>query len=161
MEAGVDEVIRQIEVAFADVPRPDDEGLLHAQSHDDMDLEDLYPYGHWREVLDDAVVSAYAALAFLSPEGFRHFVPAYLVWVLRHPDSGEAVVDSTIWAFLPEMYTDEIGAYVRSKWTHLDPAQASAVEAFLAAMVPHHPDAERALAQFRDQFPPMPRNAPS
>ena len=36
------------------------------------------------------------ALAFLSPAGFRHFAAAYLSWVARNPDSGEAVVDSRV-----------------------------------------------------------------
>ena len=34
--------------------------------------------GHWRELTDAQVEREYAALSFLSPAGYRHFIPAYL-----------------------------------------------------------------------------------
>lgn len=138
-------MIAQVEAAFADVPRPPDDALLHPDCRDDMDLQRLYEIDHWRVMPDDVVVSEYAALAFLSPAGFRHFVPAYLVWVLRHPDAPDAVVDSTVWAFCPDLYGD-LAPFVRSKWSELDARQRDAVAAFLRAMSGHHEDASRALA---------------
>lgn len=111
-----------------------------------MDLQRLYEIGHWSEVPDELVVSEYAALAFLSAEGFRHFIPAYLTWVLGHPDAGEAVVDATIWAFLPELHGAALVPFVRSKWEALDDPQRGAVTAFLQAMRAHHPDAGAALS---------------
>lgn len=142
----MDEVIERIRLAFAADERPDDAALLHPECRDDMDLEGLYAFGHWSEVPDELVVTEYAALAFLSAEGFRHFIPAYLIWVLRHPDAGEAVVDSTVWAFLPELHGAQLAGFVRSKWAALDRDQRAAITAFLGAMRDHHEDAEAALA---------------
>jgi hypothetical protein len=142
----VDETIELIHLAFATDRRPPDKALLHPDCHDDMDLQCLYEIDHWSEVPDDVVVTEYAALAFLSGEGFRHFIPAYLTWVLRHPDAGEAVVDATIWAFLPELHGAALLPFVRSKWDALDGSQRTAVTAFLHAMRDHHPDAEAALS---------------
>lgn len=142
----MNDVIERIRLAFAADERPDDAALLHPDAHDDMDLRGLYEFGHWSEVPDHVVVSEYAALAFLSPEGFRHFIPAYLIWVLRHPDGGEAVVDSTIWALLPDLHGPALARFVRSKWSALDAEQRVAITAFLRAMLDHHPDAEQALA---------------
>jgi hypothetical protein len=45
---------------------------------DDNDIARLYPVAHWRELPDELVESEYAAPSFLSPEGFRHFIPAYM-----------------------------------------------------------------------------------
>jgi hypothetical protein len=105
-----DAVARHIEAAFADVPRPPNDLLLHPQSFDDSDIAALYEIDDWRSLPDDLAVSEYAALSFLSPDGFRHFIPAYMLWVLRHPGAADAVVDSTIWALSPESYADRRSA---------------------------------------------------
>jgi hypothetical protein len=119
-----DAVARHIEAAFADVPRPPNDLLLHPQSFDDSDIAALYEIDDWRSLPDDLVVSEYAALSFLSADGFRHFIPAYMLWVLRHPGAADAVVDSTIWALSPESYADPaIRDYARSKLTGFDDAQ--------------------------------------
>lgn len=146
--ADVDAVISQVAAAFADVPRPSNAELLHPECADDMDLEVLHDVADWRELRWEQVVAGYSALAFLSPAGFRHFIPAYLIGVLRHPDSSEAVVDSTVWAFHPEMYDDALRPFVRSKWALLDADQRAAVATFLDAMTDHHPDAAAAHAEF-------------
>jgi hypothetical protein len=90
-------------------------------------------------VPDSLVVREYAALSFLSPAGLRHFLPAYLSWALRHPDSPQAAYDSTVWSLLPE--------YDRGRLDALTPAEVEAVIAFLRAV--EHPDAARALAYWR------------
>ena len=99
--------LAQIEAAFADAPRPPNDDLLHEQCMDDNDIVRLYPLEHWRDMPDDLVESEYAALAFLSPDGFRHFIPAYMGFTLRRLDSGAAAVDSTIWSLAPVFYEDE------------------------------------------------------
>ena len=96
--------LAQIEDAFADAPRPPNEALLHEQCMDDNDIVYLYPVEHWRDMPDELVESEYAALSFLSPEGFRHFIPAYMSFALRRLDSGAAAVDSTIWSLAPVFY---------------------------------------------------------
>lgn len=149
MEESLQDVIAQIEAAFTDAPRPADAELLHPECRDDMDLQRLREFGHWSDVPGDVVVLEYAALAFLSPLGFRHFIPVYMIWVLRHPEAPDAVVDSTIWALHPNMYGDPLDAFTRSKWSLLDAAQRGAVGAFLRAMIPYHSDAEGALSGWR------------
>ena len=102
--------LARIESAFRDAPRPSNDELLHERCMDDNDLVRLYDVAHWREMPDELVESEYAALSFLSPDGFRHFIPAYMLWVLRHPGAADAVVDSTIWALSPESYADRRSA---------------------------------------------------
>jgi hypothetical protein len=122
----------QIEAAFGDAPRPPNDDLLHERCMDDNDIVRLYPVTHWREMPDELVESEYAALSFLSPDGFRHFIPAYMGFTLRHLGSGAAAVDSTIWSLAPVFYADSgIQDFVVSKLATLTDSQRAAVMAFL------------------------------
>jgi hypothetical protein len=148
--------LAQIEQAFADAPRPTNDDLLHERCMDDNDIVRLYPIAHWREMPDELVESEYAALSFLSPDGFRHFIPAYMGFTLRHLDSGAAAVDSTIWSMAPVFYEDAgIGEFVVSKLSSLTDDQRAAVIAFLEAVRELGDDyvadqAGKALSYWRD-----------
>ena len=127
--------LAQIDAAFGDAPRPPDDELLHEHCMDDNDIVRLYPIPHWREMPDELVESEYAALSFLSPDGFRHFIPAYMSFALRRVDSGAAAVDSTIWSLAPVFHEDEsLKDYAVSKFTTLTEDQRAAVMAFLEAV---------------------------
>ena len=124
-----------IEAAFADTPRPPDAELLHERCSDDNDIAALYGVAHWRELDDATIEREYAALSFLSPAGFRHFIPAYLRFGLRHLDTGAAAVDSTIWSLSPPRYDDPgLQAFTESKLEPLDDRQRAAAVAFLDAV---------------------------
>jgi hypothetical protein len=152
----VEEALARIEAAFADAPRPSNEDLLHERCLDDNDIVRLYPVAHWRELPDELVESEYAALSFLSPDGFRHFIPAYMGFTLRHLGSGAAAVDSTIWSLAPVFYEDAgIQDFVVSKLSSLTDDQRAAVVAFLEAIRELGDDyvagqACQALAYWRD-----------
>jgi hypothetical protein len=131
----IGETVTTIEAAFADAPRPPDGELLHERCFDDNDIVALYGVPHWRDLDDATVEREYAALSFLSPAGFRHFIPAYLSFALRHLDTGAAAVDSTIWSLSPDRYDDpELCAFARSKLELLDERQRAATVAFLEAV---------------------------
>jgi hypothetical protein len=151
----VDRTLATIGAAFADAPRPPDAELLHERCFDDSDIVALYGVAHWRELDDATVEREYAALSFLSPAGFRHFIPAYLGFALRHLGSGAAAVDSTIWSLSPPRYEDpELQAFTESKLVALDGGQRAAAVAFLEAVRergdPHEAtEAELALRWWR------------
>jgi hypothetical protein len=131
----LEQALATIEAAFADAPRPPDGELLHERCYDDNDIAALYGVAHWRELDDATVEREYAALSFLSPAGFRHFIPAYLRFALRHLDSGAAAVDSTIWSLSPDRFDDpDLRAFARSKLEPLDERQRGAAVAFLEAV---------------------------
>jgi hypothetical protein len=131
----VRKTLAQIESAFGDAPRPSNDDLLHERCMDDNDIVHLYPVAHWLEMPDELVESEYAALSFLSPDGFRHFIPAYMGFTLRHLTSGAAAVDSTIWSLAPVFYADAgLQDFVVSKLASLTEGQRAAVIAFLEAI---------------------------
>jgi hypothetical protein len=129
------QVLATIDVAFAGAPRPPDAELLHERCFDDNDIVALYGTAHWRDLDDATIEREYAALSFLSPAGFRHFIPAYLRFALRRLDSGAAAVDSTIWSLSPPRYDDPgLQAFAASKLEPLDERQRAAAVAFLEAV---------------------------
>jgi len=147
-----------VEAAFADAPRPPDDELLHPNSRDDGDIAALYGIPHWREVPDEVVVREYAALAFLGPAGFRHFLPAYLAYALRNPETDAYTVESTIFALTPIEGDARLREFMVSKYGLLDAAQRAAVVAFLEAMAesqgePLHEVIGKALAYWDASLP--------
>jgi hypothetical protein len=147
-----DETLDRIEQAFAGTPRPPDAALLHERCFDDNDIVALYGVPHWRELPDETVEQEYAALSFLSPAGYRHFIPAYMRFALRNLGTGAAAVDSTIWSFDPDRHDDPaLRDFARSKLEPLEAGERAAVGAFLQAVrtlgdPAETADAERALA---------------
>lgn len=139
-----DVVIVAIRDVFAEVPRPEDDQLLHPSCMDDGDIEWLYGRGAWAELVDEGVEPDYASLAFLSPEGFRHFLPLYMIWSLNHPDS--LVADSTVYALTP--IPGDLHVFMTSKWSTFDDAQTAAVVAFLRELATE--EAEAALESWAD-----------
>jgi hypothetical protein len=140
----IEGALAQIAAAFADAPRPPDEQLLHADSCDDSDILRLYGLSRWQDLPDAVAEAEYSALAFLSPAGFRHFLPAYMSWVLRHRDSGAAVIGATIFALTPVL-EGSLRGYMLSKYSLLDAKQRAAVVCFLETMVGFE-DVEPSLA---------------
>jgi hypothetical protein len=126
-----------IEAAFADVARPADDELLHPRCLDDGDIQGLSGVARWQDLDDATIEREYAALSFLSAAGFRHFLPAYLRWVLTHEDHGEAVIGATLAALDPDRYGDDLAAFQRSKYVSLTEEQRAAIAAFVRAMAGH------------------------
>jgi hypothetical protein len=144
----IQDVLEQIEQAFAHAPRPPEEDLLHPDARDDNDIKSLYGVTHWRDLSDDAVEYEYAALFFLGPAGFRHFLPAYMSFALRHQDGGAAVVGSTVYALAPAQ--GDLRDFSLSKFDLFDQAQREAVLAFLEAMAGYE-DVDEALEYWRSE----------
>ena len=146
----MEDILALVADAFAEAPRPPDDVLLHPDCRDDNDIRSLYGVPHWRDLADGTVEHEYAALFFLGPEGFRHFLPAYMSYALRHPRSDQAVVGSTIFSLRPA--TDNLRAFSLSKFALFDARQRAAVLAFLEAMAGIDPDdatTSEALAYWR------------
>jgi hypothetical protein len=137
MGGGRAAAIAEIERVFADVPRPPNDELLHPRCFDDGDIRALYGIDRWQEVPEGIVEREYAALSFLSAAGFRHFVPAYLRWVLAHDDEGQAVIGSTLSALDPGRFGEELEDFQRSKYELLTEAERQAIGAFVRAMAGH------------------------
>lgn len=136
-ESERENAIAQIEVAFSDLTPPAHGAVLHPQCMDDGDILDFYGGPDWRALSGDMIIGNYAASSFFSAAAFRYYMPAFMTWSLKNPDSVEYVVESTLLAFNP----DDGGAALRdfqlSKYTDFTPVQRQAVVAYLEAFEKH------------------------
>lgn len=133
-------VIASIRLAFDGVARPSNADLLHPDCRDDGDLESLYGVGHWHEIADADTAPDYAALHFLSPPGFCHFLPGYMEWSLRHPRDPSIVHDTIAFVLDPDNAGPGLADFVSSKWSTFDRAQRQAVAAYLTHRAGVDPD---------------------
>jgi hypothetical protein len=143
----MDTIVARIEFAFAHVPRPSDTELL-GPGADEQAIADLEAIEDWHELTDTAIERSAGALAALSRDGFRHYVPSYMRWVARHGDEqpDSPVVVATFAALTPDH--EEDGTQGSGRFTLLGAEQSACIAAFLDK-VAHLPGAHDARAYWR------------
>jgi hypothetical protein len=151
----MDTIVARIEFAFAHVPRPSNHDLTQPGSG--VDFPTLQAVEDWHELTDEAIERSPDALAVLSPEGFRHYVPAYLRWICRHVEEqgDSAVVTATFAALTPAH--DELGTHAPQKFTFLGAEQSACIAAFFDR-VAHLPGAQDARAYWRTRAGYLPHS---
>jgi hypothetical protein len=81
-EPDVADLVAQIRAAFDEVPYPGDDSLcvVVEQDNDETAIVALEFQGlDWREIHPALIAYNYAALNVFTPDGFRYFLPAYLI----------------------------------------------------------------------------------
>jgi hypothetical protein len=125
------QLVQQVEVAFASVPHPGDGNLLHPETNAEEEVRSFRGYRAWQDV--PASVISRESLAFLSPAAFRFFLPAFLRHaLLSFRRSSDFTVDSTIYALNPG--ADDLREYSLSQYSKVEPKEARAVCDFLSHM---------------------------
>lgn len=127
--------VELIHATFAGTPRPEDQEIGHDLARDDVDVIGLFPFSHWTEVDHDTLEREWAAIYSMSPQGFRHFIPAYMSFSLANAGRGTAAEESTITALTPGQ--GWIYEYRRSQHSALSDPEAEAVLAFLETISPN------------------------
>ena len=89
MIAAESELIERIECAWGNSPRPLEGHATSAPDvyDDSAELEEALRGKHWRDVSRDTVYEHRLDLALLSPEGFRFYLPAWLLAALEDWES--------------------------------------------------------------------------
>jgi len=140
--AEVRAIVEEIRAAFAGVPRGavtiHEAEVIDAYGTDAKrrrarlrDTED-----RWDEVPDRTVEECTTALCHLDPEGWRFYLPAYMVWTLHHfKRTGSIVPDHTIYALDLSWNDRGVREYQLQRFRLLDEAQSRAVCRFLQHMV--------------------------
>lgn len=143
--------IVEIEIAFSGLNPPGDEKLLHPQCMDDGDISDFYGELDRRQLTDDTIIGNYAAPSFFSAEAFQYYMPAFMIWSLKHHDTVEYAPESTIRAFDPTGSGPGLYEFQVSKYALFTQRQRAAVVRFLQALSPDPdlgPIAEDALINY-------------
>lgn len=129
----IQSAIQEIETAFAGLTPPADDKLLHPQCMDDVDIKDFYGGPDAWTLSDDMIIGNYAASSGFSAEAFQYYMPAFMVWALKHPDTVEYAPESTLFALDPASTGPDLRDFQVSKYALFTPAQRQAVVAFLEA----------------------------
>ncbi|MBI39755.1 MAG: hypothetical protein CMF59_09155 [Leptospiraceae bacterium] len=134
-----DEVIQSIQAAFHGVPQPAKITLHVAEAHDN------YDYGHdadhrkkdyrgpWQEIPDEHIENCQCALSYLDPEGFRFYLPAFMVWYLKnYKNSRKVKLDNALYAL--DTYSGEprLEGHKKEQFSLFSPEQLAACAAFVA-----------------------------
>lgn len=156
-------VIEAIRSSFAGVPRGaitiheaeviDDYGSAEERAK----ARRLDTEPSWDRVPESHIEECTTALCHLDPEGWRYYVPAYMIWSLRHFRVTDSIVsDFTIYTFDP---TGNAGLreYKLARYMLLDSTQSRAVCRFMRYMArnDNYADgriAKVALAEFWGRF---------
>ena len=69
-------------------------------------------------------------VAFLTPQAFRFYLPAYILFSLLGEEGGE-IIQHVIWSFDPEQGNGDATMEIRNKVETLSPRQKSAVKDFV------------------------------
>ncbi len=138
-QAEREDLIRLIENAFDGVQRGKGITLHQADVIDEYGSEEeeaearkLDTEKRWQDIPEDWIQkenSFSAALCFLDPQGFRYYIPAFMIFAIRHYDDASSLAgpDFTIYAFKDERMW-------RETWALLNKEQKEAVAEFLRFM---------------------------
>lgn len=161
-ETGIN-LLQKITAAFRDAPFPADGYDIYAAQTDDDYGDPRFTTEHlpgrkWFEVNDAQLDDCYAALSYLRPEGWRHYLPAWLVREVKTPHSGQ--VDILLELRQPE---GENAHLLESKHDALNEAQLGAIVSYLEyykqrernvhATHAHHLYAEMNIRWTEEMFP--------
>jgi hypothetical protein len=137
---------QEIAAAFADVPYPGDERI--AYNHDDWEgarLSDAFKGKHWGTLTLQELREH--DMYFLSHDGFRYYLPAYLLASLSSLDDPlrEEILPTTVYGLtLFEGDTPEDQMLRQGRLTRFGvftPAQTRAIRSFLEYVRDERPDA--------------------
>lgn len=130
-------LIHDIQSAFAGVALPLEDQLLHPDCMDDVDVQEFYGGIRREDMNSNMVVYSYAALNCFSPQAFRYYLPAYLMWTLNNADSIEYVGEATFVALDPGTEQEMLHEFRKSKFSHFDTEQFRVVSQFLQHFSDH------------------------
>ncbi|HZI08286.1 MAG TPA: DUF6714 family protein [Archangium sp.] len=122
---------RQIEAAFADASPPGDDHIGYdPEDWESVELARTFKGRHWRDLSPSEL--QYHSSSFLSSEGFRYYLPAYLLAALE--EHGNLMPHTVYGLTLPAESSPEdltLRAWQLERFEGLSPTQKRAVRAFL------------------------------
>ena len=92
----------------------------------------------WQDIPDEWIAKFDSILCFLDPKGWRYYIPAYMIWSLKHyTNSHSNTLNSTIYTFIWSGFLDD---YYLPRFAILNLEQSKAVHQFLQFMATHAED---------------------
>jgi hypothetical protein len=127
------ELQQKIFKAFADVLYP--EGKLAAYDCEECrDLEKTFTKLNWRTIDREILEEYFGIIPLFTPESFRYFLPAYLIYSLEHFSPYDTTCEFTIYALTPSnknMNEKDMRNYWRDRFQNFTPEQMNCIYEFL------------------------------
>ena len=117
----------------------DEEGRVAERFFAGKDWRDMT----YRVIREGLTTPESAALTFMSPEGFRYFLPAYMLIALEEYDISDVTAESAILSLTPDVLeftgnADDPGSWFGRRVGGFTDAQRRAIAGFLLAMQEMH-----------------------
>jgi hypothetical protein len=150
--------------AFSDTPHPEERIVSNPSHWEAAEIQNDFKGKHWRDIIDPTFLREHRTLYYFSPGGFRYYLPAYLIGLLRFPTEAVEWSDEVLVALYPPAHS--VNTWL-PRWDErmkvLDPVQKRAVRLFLEYLLATEPELwrttdppgnelELALANYWSQF---------
>ncbi len=122
----------RIRAAFAGTPKVSAGGIATSGDPESEDLCSYFTGKSWDEHPVGLLRQHASALSFFTPEGFRYFLPAFMLAELDDPLTADIIADSILY----QLYQRERGAVLIQ---HLAPHEREAVACFLEECEKRYP----------------------
>lgn len=125
-----EQVIRQIEAAFAEVPYPGREALFNNHCCECAEVSACYAGKRWTEIaLQDVLAGRETSL--LSPAAWRYYLPAVMIWCIRAPDTVDVIQDNLVYQLEPPDDQRGVPEWFNERARGFSREQRSAIVAYL------------------------------
>lgn len=129
MSVREEQLRRQIEDAFADVPQPDEGRIAYAS--DAWEAPELirdFRGQHWKDIPVKRIRQHAAHLSLLSPEALPYYLPAYLLAALTDLDVRDFLLSQLS---IPDESQPDLRKHFQQQFASLSSAQRNAIQMFL------------------------------
>jgi Uma2 family endonuclease len=134
-EAIRQQVVKQIEEAFANTPHPGNKRIGVYGYSIDYDLLGK----HWKEIPLDIIVKQRGELSFLTLEAYRYYIPAFMTATLLHYEEVDTLAGNLISHFSPPAEESGLTDYFLRKNAGFNRGEQKAILTFLESYLLLHP----------------------
>jgi hypothetical protein len=141
----------EIEAAFCDVPQPDRDQLVYDASYPDVAaIRDAFAGRAWKELDVSFLRSNVEAVNFLTPEGLRYYLPAFMIASMLEPKRADVIPLFLCLSLTPPKSGGSDFSGFRRRMEVFNPPQENAIREYLNYALEHLGirEAKRALHRF-------------
>ena len=131
-ELSVENLQSKIEAAFSDVQPPASDNIIEHECQECREVERTFRNQNWRNIEPKKIEWAYDKLPLFTPEAFLYFLPAFMIYSLREPES--QVCEFLIYGLTRKKPTNE---WWQERFSKLTEAQKSACSYILRWLLPN------------------------
>jgi hypothetical protein len=123
---------------FSDTSYPGDKNIVEHESLEGDEVLNVFSGKHWKQLTADTIDYHHDILPIISPEAFRFYLPAYLIFTLDNFSSDSNAVDHTVFGLCPPRPQNPLFEHFVSRMNVLTLEQKRAVKSFLELVKPEY-----------------------